>query len=151
MKDESSTVTIEVTVTNAGDSAESGYAYIKVQEAYTIPPYQAIFYRDIEVKDPILFTAPPHWFTKVSTTSTIFATSFLYGVWVTLSNPDVPGDRANIQVLSPFNGTIGGVVIPVDKLGLLAPYISLTLTTVVGAVAATISVKCVKRRKKKDA
>jgi hypothetical protein len=41
---------------------------------------------------------------------------------------------------------VGGVVVPVDKFGVLAPYISLALTIIAATVAATIYVKRVRRR-----
>jgi len=44
---------------------------------------------------------------------------------------------------------VGGVWIPVDKLGLLAPYIGLASTIVVATVATAIYAKRVKRRKEK--
>jgi len=43
----------------------------------------------------------------------------------------------------------GGIVIPVDKFGLLAPYIGLASTMIVATVATTIYAKRVKRRKEK--
>jgi hypothetical protein len=45
---------------------------------------------------------------------------------------------------------VGGVVIPVDKFGLLSPFIGLASTIVVATVATTIYVKRVKRRKEKQ-
>jgi hypothetical protein len=48
-----------------------------------------------------------------------------------------------------FKHSVGGVVTPVDKSGLLAPYIGLASTILVGTVASTIFVKRVKRRKEK--
>jgi hypothetical protein len=46
--------------------------------------------------------------------------------------------------------TVGGIVIPVDKFALLAPYIGLTSTIVVAAVVSVVYVKRVKRRKEKQ-
>jgi hypothetical protein len=46
-------------------------------------------------------------------------------------------------------GGVGGIVVPVDKLGLLAPYIGLASTILVGAVATAVYVKRVKRRKER--
>jgi hypothetical protein len=43
--------------------------------------------------------------------------------------------------------TVGGIVVPVDKLGLLAPYIGLASTLAIASVASVIYVK---RRKKKQ-
>jgi hypothetical protein len=44
---------------------------------------------------------------------------------------------------------VGGVVVAIDKLGLLAPYIGLASTILVAIAATAIHVKCVKRRKEK--
>jgi len=44
---------------------------------------------------------------------------------------------------------VGGVWVPVDKLGLLAPYIGLASTIVVATAATAIHVKRVKRRKER--
>lgn len=45
---------------------------------------------------------------------------------------------------------VGGVVVPVDKLSLLAPYIGLASTILAATVASTVYVKRVKRRKEKQ-
>ena len=45
---------------------------------------------------------------------------------------------------------VGGVVVPVDKFGLLAPYIGLASTILAATVATTVYVKHVKRRKEKQ-
>jgi hypothetical protein len=50
-----------------------------------------------------------------------------------------------------FNNTgVGGFNVPVNKLGLLAPYIGLASTTMIGAVTTAVYVKRVKRRKEKQ-
>jgi hypothetical protein len=45
---------------------------------------------------------------------------------------------------------VGGIVVPVDKFALLAPYIGLTSTIIVTAVVSVVYVKRVKRRKEKQ-
>ena len=45
---------------------------------------------------------------------------------------------------------VGGIVIPVDKFGLLTPYIGLASTTIIGAAATGIYFKRVKHRKEKQ-
>jgi hypothetical protein len=50
----------------------------------------------------------------------------------------------------PHKAGVGGFVVPVDKFGLLAPYIGLALTILVSAVATAVCVKRVKRRKEKQ-
>lgn len=59
----------------------------------------------------------------------------------------VGGEEAEITVPKKKDG---GVVVPVDKVALLTPYIGLTSTIVVTTVAAAIYVKHVKRRKTKN-
>ncbi len=49
-----------------------------------------------------------------------------------------------------FTGGVGGIVIPIDKFGLLAPYIGLASTILVATVATVIYVKRVKGRKEKQ-
>jgi hypothetical protein len=45
---------------------------------------------------------------------------------------------------------VGGIIVPVDKFGLLAPYIGLASTILVATVATAVYVKRVKRRKEKQ-
>jgi hypothetical protein len=45
---------------------------------------------------------------------------------------------------------VGGIVVPIDKLGLLAPYIGLASTILVTTVATAVCVKRVKHRKEKQ-
>ncbi|MCJ7767041.1 hypothetical protein MUP79_01435 [Candidatus Bathyarchaeota archaeon] len=47
-------------------------------------------------------------------------------------------------------GGVGGIVVPIDRFGLLAPYIGLASTTLAATVATAIYVKRVKRRKEKQ-
>jgi len=53
------------------------------------------------------------------------------------------------QQFGRIETTVGGIAVPVDKFGLLAPYIGLASTTLVAAVAAVVYVKRGKRRKEK--
>jgi uncharacterized repeat protein (TIGR01451 family) len=46
--------------------------------------------------------------------------------------------------------TVGGVVVPVDKLGLLAPYIGLATTIIMAVVVVAVCFKRVRRRKEKQ-
>ena len=48
-----------------------------------------------------------------------------------------------------FRYAVGGVWVPIDKFGLLAPYVGLASTVVVAIAATAIHVKLVKRRKEK--
>jgi hypothetical protein len=74
--------------------------------------------------------------------------------WVTVR--DSYGDYAimyntNNNWTFTTNGTssVGGNVVPVDKLALLAPYVGLASTTIIAAIATAVCVKRVKRRKEK--
>ena len=49
-----------------------------------------------------------------------------------------------------YEEAVGGIVVSVDKFGLLAPYIGLASTMLVATVATAIYVKRVKRRKEKQ-
>lgn len=60
----------------------------------------------------------------------------------------VPTTRTGTTVTQPTS--VGGVAVPIDKLALLAPYIGLASTAMIGAVATAIYVKRVKRRKEKQ-
>jgi len=53
------------------------------------------------------------------------------------------------EITVTYESAVGGVVIPTDKFGLLAPYIGLASTTLVAAAATAIYVKRVKHRKEK--
>jgi pyrrolidone-carboxylate peptidase len=52
--------------------------------------------------------------------------------------------------IATINSTVGGTIVPIDKLGLLAPYIGLASTTMIEAVATVVYVKRVKRRREKQ-
>jgi len=50
----------------------------------------------------------------------------------------------------PYESAVGGFVVPVDKFGLLAPYVGLASTILVATVATAIYVRHVKRREEKQ-
>lgn len=58
-------------------------------------------------------------------------------------------DSFKAYVSSP-PAAVGGIIVPVDKFGLLAPYIGLASTILVATVATAIYIKRVKRRKEKQ-
>jgi hypothetical protein len=65
------------------------------------------------------------------------------------------GDNRYVNiVVKETGGTnatgVGGIIVPVDKFALLAPYIGLTSTIIVATVATVIYVKRVKHRKEKQ-
>jgi len=59
-------------------------------------------------------------------------------------------DPSYPQYGRPWEEAVGGIVVPVDKFGLLAPYIGLASTILVATVATAIYTKRVKRRKEKQ-
>jgi hypothetical protein len=71
---------------------------------------------------------------------------------VIMQYDDVPAmrDMAEWDFPTAVLAPLGGVVVPVDKLALLAPYIGFASTILVGAVASAIYVKRGKRRKEKQ-
>jgi hypothetical protein len=74
------------------------------------------------------------------------------GLWGYL---ELTGTAHNIVVAAVSESPVprvpvGGIVIPVDKFGLLAPYIGLASTTTIGAAATAVYVKRVRRRKEKQ-
>jgi len=78
------------------------------------------------------------------------------GDWVH-SSPAVANGRVfvgshdgYIYAFGPPSPTVGGIIVPVDKFGLLAPYIGLSSTILVATVATAVYVKHVKRRKEKQ-
>lgn len=59
-------------------------------------------------------------------------------------------DQTTIRVTATVSHTVGGVVVPVDRFVLLAPYIGLALAILAALVASTVYVKRVKPRKDKQ-
>jgi len=75
--------------------------------------------------------------------------SFWQFAWVrSTSESPIPG-MSNYG-LDMSKGGVGGFVVPIDKFGLLAPYIGLASTILVATVATAIYVKRVKPRKEKQ-
>jgi hypothetical protein len=69
----------------------------------------------------------------------------------TYNNPQAVDTNGTLDSMVSFPaGTVGGIAIPVDKLGLLAPYIGLASTIIAATVASAIYVKRVKRKKQKQ-
>ncbi|MCJ7423767.1 hypothetical protein MUP01_05810 [Candidatus Bathyarchaeota archaeon] len=64
-------------------------------------------------------------------------------------NETIPSEMV-LDVDSQTEKTVGGIIIPVDKFGLLAPYIGLASTTAIGAVATVVYVRRAKRREEKQ-
>jgi len=83
-------------------------------------------------------------------------TSFSDGTQFCLANSGwasgAEGENCEAESYSAtsFSSGVGGVVVPIDKSSLLSPYIGLSSTTLVAAVAIAVYVKRVKRRKEKQ-
>ena len=80
------------------------------------------------------------------TSSTPLWTKAIEPMWVAVSNPGYVAVSAALSAPPPG---VGGIKFPVDKFGLLAPYIGLASAIVVATAAATIYVKRVRRRSEK--
>jgi len=63
---------------------------------------------------------------------------------------DLAESYVYFNLVTPDTGSVGGFMLAIDKFGLLAPYIGLASTILVGTVATAIYVKRVKRRKEKQ-
>jgi hypothetical protein len=61
-----------------------------------------------------------------------------------------PSEAMELYKFVYGEGVVGGIVIPVDKFGLLAPYFGLASTAMIGAIAAAVYVKHIKRRKEQQ-
>jgi hypothetical protein len=68
-----------------------------------------------------------------------------YGYYTTPKDPE-----SEFCVIKSGVGGVGGVVVPVDKFGLLAPYVGLVSTITVTTVVTAVYVRRVKRRKEKQ-
>ena len=60
------------------------------------------------------------------------------------------GEHEVILTVTKFEWGVGGFVVPVDKFGLLAPYIGVASTILVATVATAVYVKRVKRKEEKQ-
>jgi hypothetical protein len=69
---------------------------------------------------------------------------------VDTNGTDYETSIGGVQLVRISNGSVGGIVIPIDKFSLLAPYIGLASTILVATVATAIYVKRVKRRGEKQ-
>lgn len=69
---------------------------------------------------------------------------------ITLTVIDSTGKSSSAYIAVTVKRAVGGIVVAVDKLSLLAPYIGLTSTIVVAAVSAAIYVKRIRHRKEKE-
>jgi len=58
-------------------------------------------------------------------------------------------DAAGVITVT-YSSAVGGIIVPTDKFGLLAPYIGLASTILVATVATAVYAKRVKRRKEKQ-
>jgi len=74
---------------------------------------------------------------------------FPWGLLPTLDSPD-DGGEVEDYYLERERPPVGGIIVPVDKFGLLAPYVGLASTILVATVATAIYVKRVKHRKEKQ-
>jgi hypothetical protein len=100
----------------------------------------------------------PHTFTNLSSTHTFTVTTtdlsgHEFSQWSTgntSTTTSVSSGGTYTAYYYQQSSSVGGFVIPVDKLGLLAPYIGLASTLIVATVATAVYVNRVKPKKKKQ-
>lgn len=95
------------------------------------------------------FTLTPgqSWSTNITTSGPLIG-GHIYFKYSITGSEIISEDWVDHPVTEP--PAVGGVVVPIDKFGLLAPYIALASTILVATVATAIYVKRVKRRKEKQ-
>jgi len=74
----------------------------------------------------------------------------VYHIWVDANSNGIYENETDRMNSFTVKTSVGGIVVPVDKFGLLAPYFGLASTILVATVASAIYVKRVKRRKEKQ-
>jgi hypothetical protein len=103
---------------------------------------------------PLTIELPVEWANYIKGRGGVNFLAYVYDVTALDGTPETNFDN-NVRMSwmnapSGDGGAVGGVVVSVDKFGLLAPYIGLTSTILVTTVATAIYVKRVKRRKEKQ-
>lgn len=100
--------------------------------------------------DPSTFEIAPGGFQSVDL---VIITPTEGEVLISVSSTSSPGglvDETDPLLVKATTEPVGGIVVPVDKFGLLAPYIGLASTAMIGAVATAVYVRRVKHRKEKQ-
>jgi hypothetical protein len=130
----------------------------------------------LPIKDEVNTTGGTYWIAIASTwpaptfngSGTVFTTTFkvkyhpaqttanitleLYSTDLAAygGNP-IPHYRQNgIVILYALSPPVGGVLIPIDKIAILAPYIGLTSTAVVATIATALYLKRIRHKKEKQ-
>ena len=95
---------------------------------------------------------------KIATAVIVYGFVDPEGASVPMNGQHPPDGKWHSRGVFPYNysvrtehlSAVGGIWVPVDKLGLLAPYIGLASTLIVATVATAIYVKRVKHRREKQ-
>jgi hypothetical protein len=90
------------------------------------------------------------WSVSWDTSTVTPYTWYLIRVTMTDANGHKGINKILVYITPIVGGIVGGICIPINKLGLLAPYIGLASTTMIAAVATAFCVKRVRRRKEKQ-
>jgi hypothetical protein len=72
------------------------------------------------------------------------------GDWTFYSTSYFADMRFCVDDVEILGGAVGGIVVSIEKLNLLAPYLGLASTVIVATVATSIYTKRVKRRKERQ-
>jgi hypothetical protein len=86
------------------------------------------------------------WDFNTTATSHAYGATGTYTTVFLLENDTRIWRYEDVITVSPYP-SVGGVVVPVDRFGLLAPYIGIASTILAATVATTIYIKRVKRRR----
>ncbi|MEM2249310.1 MAG: hypothetical protein QXP16_01270 [Candidatus Bathyarchaeia archaeon] len=129
------------------------------------PPPPATYHLTISASSGGITNPPPGTYdyqegtvisvTAIPDTNYVFDHWELDGAFYGTSNPTTVTMNANhnlyaVFVYSPPPPGVGGYFIPVDKIGLLAPYIGLALTILIALTATIVYVKRFKNKKQKQ-
>jgi hypothetical protein len=137
IKDDEKVSKVTVYDKNGNQVITHSFSGDKKEEEWTVGGLNSGMYPlRIEVVDKAGNT--DHWKDKSDGTTT--------GPYKTSDWDEYPGIPPHTNDPLP----VGGIVIPVDKFGLLAPYIGLASTAMIGVVATVVYVRRAKRREEKQ-
>ena len=140
------TVTVTVVVKNEGDISETFLVDAYYDNTPITLPSQIVTNLSPGASETLYF----YWDTSVVSPEPYIVkakASTVPGETDTADNTKIDGT----VVVNPKVGSgVGGFVVPIDKFGLLAPYIGLASTIIVATAATAIYVKRIKHRKEKQ-
>lgn len=137
-------------MTFTGDDSSFRYSYDFLAQEHTLTGWREPPQYLMSGRIYWYYGSPEKWFGDVYAALTDLQrkiqilTSAVFSI-----DPDDPSQIDGSGTTQETGVGVGGFVVPVDKLGLLAPYFGLASTILVATVATSIYAKHVKRRKEK--